>query len=238
MPRRPFLALAEEAVTRQRTASAMRDNCGMIPEFEVAVEINFSPGALRTLLDAEDIARGFTDHHEYFPVAPVDWSHVEDCVAWEAPLLAEAAASAERDGPNSVIDAITDDDDDSDYIRYMELSSGLDLGVVALVMALGAAGVATFYSCASSLDHSHHARFPMVGCVPDRERAQLIAHLAKQSGCGIGQSEGLLYIYARTVTSLHELGRAVLEQRDDFDRLAAPAWATGLREACARLGDQ
>ena len=157
---------------------------------------------------------------------------------WEAALLREAAASSEHDGPDAVIDAITEDEDDSDYIRYMELTRGLDLGVVGLVMTLGAAGVATFYSCASSLDRRHHARFPMVGAAADADRARLVAGLARRNGCGIGQADGLLYIYARTVTALHGLGTSVLERKADFDRLAPPAWAGGLGEALARLGDQ
>ncbi|WP_194906184.1 hypothetical protein [Catenulispora rubra] len=156
---------------------------------------------------------------------------------WEASLLRETAASLERDGPNSVIDAIADDENDSGYIRYMELTSGLDLGVVGLVMTLGAAGVATFYSCASSLDRRHHARFPMVGADLDADRAELISELVRPHACGIAQSEGLLYIYTRTVTALHELGSAVLERRVDFDQLAAPAWAAELGEALVRLSD-
>ena len=210
---------------------------GVIPEFDVDIKIAYDPAAPHADLTAEEVAAGFTDHHDYFPIPPVGWAHVEDCMEWEANLLAAAAASDAQDGPDWILDEIAEADDDSDYLHYMSLASGLDLGVITLVMALAAAGTATFYSCAAGLDHRHHARYPTVGVVTDAERGRLIAELAQMNGCGVSQGGGRLYIYAATVTRLHDLGCAILDRSADFDQLRPPAWSAGLSEALSQLED-
>lgn len=210
----------------------------MIPEFDVDICHDYDLDALRTGLSAEDVATGFTDHHEYECLGLPSWEEAEECLREEAAILERAERSDASEGVEAILDELQETDD----IGYAELMAYTfhrnDIGVAGLSLALSAARVATFYSCSSGLGHRHHAEYPMVGAVPDPERASLLARLIEQSGCGVGQEYGRWYIYGRSVRDMHALGKAVLAARDAFEALPQPAWTERLAELLEALADE
>lgn len=201
----------------------------MIPTFDVEIGYAYEMDRLLTGLTAEDVATGFTGHHEYECLGVPTWEEAAGCLDSEEFVLGQAAESNVPDGIEAVLNDLSDS---GDGVAYAELNQSLhwnDAGVAGLSIALSAARAVTFYSCSASLERGrHHARYPMVGVVPDADRAELIAELARSAGCGIGQYEGRWYLYAKSVTDMHGLARLILEQRMAFDAMPAPCWAHGL----------
>ncbi|GAA4993644.1 hypothetical protein [Streptomyces siamensis] len=210
----------------------------MIPEFDVDISLDHDMETLRTGLSAEDVARGFTDHHEYECLGLPSWEEAAECLKEEATFLERADKSEAPDGVEAILHELQDADD----VGYAELMAYTfcwnDVGVAGLSLALSAARIATFYSCSSGLGVSHHADYPTVGAVPDPERASLLARLAEQNGCGVDQVYGRWYIYARSIKDMHGLGKAVLAARDTFDALPRPSWTDGLAELLEELADE
>ncbi|MFD7204146.1 hypothetical protein [Streptomyces sp. NPDC059893] len=203
----------------------------MIPTFDVEIEYNYEIAQLLTGLTAEDVATGFTDHHEYECLGVTAWEEAAECLDSEETVLGQAADSDAPDGIEAVLNELSDSGDGVDYAEFNQSLHWNDAGVAGLSCALSAARAVTFYSCSGSLERGrHHARYPMVGVVPDAERAELIAELARRAGCGIGQREGCWYLYAKSVTDMHALARLILEQRGVFDAMPAPQWVYGLEE--------
>lgn len=166
---------------------------------------------------------------------PAQLGEVAECLAREAEILERAARSNEPDGIEEILTAVQEEDD----VEFAELMSGFhwnDIGVAGVSLALCAARTATFYSCSSGLGN-HHAKYPMVGVIPDAERAALIVKLAERAGCGIGQQWGRWYVYAKSVTALHALGQSILEHREAFDVMPRPTWVEGLEEELERIGN-
>ncbi|WP_339155839.1 hypothetical protein [Actinomadura luteofluorescens] len=208
----------------------------MIPEFDVEIGYDFEVADLRTNLTAETVASGFTEHHEYECLGLLSWEEAANCLAREAEVLERAARSSEPDGIEEILGAVQEEGD-LEYSEFMASFYWNDVGVAGLSLALSAARTATFCSCSSGLDNQHHAEYPMVGVIPDAERAALIARLAKRTGCGIGQRWGRWYVYAKSVTAIHALGQSVLEQREAFDALPQPTWVEGLEDELERLSN-
>ncbi|WP_075662455.1 hypothetical protein [Streptomyces acidiscabies] len=210
----------------------------MIPEFDVDIRRDYDLKTLLTGLSAEDVARGFTEHHEYECLGLPSWEEAAECLTEEAAFLERAGKSDAPDGVEALLDELRDADD----IGYAELMAYTfrwnDVGVAGLSLALSAARIATFYSCSSGLDKRHHAYHPMVGAVPDPERAGLLVRLIETHGCGVGQKYGRWYINGRSIKDMHALGRAVLLARDAFDALPQPAWTEGLAELLEELADE
>ncbi|MEV6046451.1 hypothetical protein [Streptomyces xanthochromogenes] len=207
----------------------------MIPEFDVEIDYDYELADLRTDLTTETVAAGFVEHHDYQCLGLPSWEEAADCLAKEAEILERAARSSEPDGIEEILAAVQEEDD----VEFAELMSDFqwnDVGVAGVSLALSAARTATFYSCSSGLGN-HHAKYPMVGVVPDAERAALIAELAERAGCGIGQQWGRWYVYAKSVTALHALGRLILVHREAFDALPQPMWVEGLEEELERVND-
>lgn len=207
----------------------------MIPEFNVDIRRDYDIEKLCAGLNAEDVARGFTDHHEYECLGLPSWEEAGECLKEEASLLERAEESNAPDG----VDAVLHDLQETDDVGYAELMAytfrSNDVGVAGLSLALSAARIATFYSCSSGLDGHHHAEYPIVGAAPDSERASLLARLIEENGCGVDQEYGRWYIYGRSIKDLHGLGRAVLAARDAFDALPQPHWTEGLVEFLEEL---
>lgn len=208
----------------------------MIPEFEIAIGHNYQLARLSDDLTAEEVANGFTEHHEYHCLGLPSWAEAEECLEREAEVLERAASSDAPDGVEEFLDE-TRETDDLGYFDLMCVLQGNDVGVAGLSLALSAARTATFYSCSGGIDHRHHAEHPLVGVAPDPERGALIIELAKLAGCGVDQRGGRWYLYGRSVTDLHALGRAIVEHREAFDALPAPAWVEGLAEELERADD-
>ncbi|GAA1907852.1 hypothetical protein GCM10009837_34420 [Streptomyces durmitorensis] len=206
----------------------------MIPDFEVEVRRVYELGELTDDLTAEDVAVGFTNHEGYECMGLPAWSEVEACLVEEAEILARSGASTASDGIAEVMNAICEHDDVG-HAELMQEFRWNDPGAAGLVLALSAAGTATFYSCRGGVPGEHHSKYPRVGLVPDAGRARLIARLAESASCGIRQYGGGWYLYARSVADFHRLAHLVLEHRDDFDNMPPPGWANGLDDALARL---
>ncbi|CAG7649301.1 hypothetical protein [Actinacidiphila bryophytorum] len=210
----------------------------MIPEFHVDIRRDYDLKTLITGLSAEEVARGFTEHHEYECLGLPSWEEAAECLTEEAAFLERAGNSDAPDGVEALLDELRDADD----IGYAELMAYTfrwnDVGVAGLSLALSAARIATFYSCSSGLDQRHHAEYPMVGAVPDRERADLLARLIEENRCGVDQVYGRWYLYGRSVKDMHALGRAVLAARDAFDAQPRPSWTEGLAEFLEEHGEE
>ncbi|MFD5492585.1 hypothetical protein ACFWH4_06540 [Streptomyces sp. NPDC127091] len=210
----------------------------MIPEFDVDIRRGYDLETLRTGLSAEDVARGFTDHHEYECLGLPSWEEAAECLTEEAAFLERAGRSDAPDGVEAILHELQDADD----VGYAELMAYTfywnDVGVAGLSLALSAARTATFYSCSSGLDEHHHAEYPMVGAVPDPERASLLARLIEENGCGVDQEYGRWYVYGRSIKDMHGLGKAVLVARDAFDALPHPLWVEGLADLLEELADE
>ncbi|MEE1737994.1 hypothetical protein PUR49_16000 [Streptomyces sp. BE147] len=207
----------------------------MIPEFDVEIGYDYELADLRTDLTTKSVAAGFVEHHDYQCLGLPSWEEAAECLAREAEILERAARSSEPDGIDEILTAVQEEGN----VEFAELMSGFhwnDVGVAGVSLALCAARTATFYSCSSGLDN-HHAKHPMVGVIPDAERAALIAELAERAGCGIGQQWGRWYVYAKSVTALHALGRSILEHREAFDALPQPTWVEGLEEELERISN-
>ncbi|MDH6123641.1 hypothetical protein [Kitasatospora sp. GP82] len=202
----------------------------MIPEFDVQIQSNYDLSTLRVGLTAEDVSEGFTEHHQYECIGLPSWDDAEECLRAEAEVMDQAQKSAAPDGVEAILDDLMETDD----VGYAEMTTysffGNDVGVAGLSVALGAARVATFYSCSSGLGKQHHSEYPMVGAVPDHPRAVLLAELIEQNGCGVGQELGRWYIYGRSIWDMHALAKAILTERDMFDSLPRPSWVKGLAE--------
>ncbi|MFF7262184.1 hypothetical protein ACFZCL_18125 [Streptomyces sp. NPDC008159] len=206
----------------------------MIPDFSVDIRYDYELARLRTDLTAEKVASGFVEHQEYECLGLPGWQEVAECLAAEAEILEQAARSRAPDGIEEILEAVHEEDD-VEFAELMSVFRGNDVGVAGVSLALSAARTATFYSCSGGEDH--RAEYPMVGVVPDSERALLIAKLARSTGCGIGQQSGRWYVYARSVTALHALAQSVLEHREAFDALPQPEWVDGLEEELERIND-
>ncbi|MEU3390419.1 hypothetical protein [Streptomyces albidoflavus] len=203
----------------------------MIPTFDVEIEYNYEITQLLTGLTAADVATGFTDHHEYRCLGVPTWDEAAECLDSEEIVLGQAAESEALDGIEAVLNELSDSVDGVDYAEFNQSLHWNDAGVAGLSCALSAARAVTFYSCSGSLERGrHHARYPMVGVVPDAERAELIAELARRAECGIRQHEGCWYLYSKSVTDMHALARQIVEQRGVFDMMPAPQWVFGLEE--------
>ncbi|MBI0375177.1 hypothetical protein JBE27_02515 [Streptomyces albiflaviniger] len=210
----------------------------MIPEFDVDISRDYDMETLRTGLSAEDVARGFTDHHGYECLGLPSWEEAAACLKEEAAFLERAEKSGAPDGVEAILHELQEADD----VAYAELMAYTfrwnDVGVAGLSLVLSAARIATFYSCSSGLDEHHHAEYPVVGAVPDPERASLLARLIEEIGCGVDQKYGRWYIYGRSIKDMHGLGRTVLAARDAFDARPQPSWAEGLAELLEELGEE
>ncbi|MFF4699858.1 hypothetical protein [Streptomyces chattanoogensis] len=207
----------------------------MLPEFDVEIGYDYELVDLRTDLTAEKVAAGFVEHHDYRCLGLPSWEEAAECLVREAEILERATRSSAPDGIEEILTAV-EEEDDMEFAELMSVFHWNDVGVAGVSLALSAARTATFYSCASGLDN-HHADHPMVGVVPDLQRAALIAELAEGAGCGIGQHWGRWYLYAKSVTALHALGQSILEHREAFDALPQPAWVEGLEEELERVND-
>jgi hypothetical protein len=207
----------------------------MIPEFDIEIGYDYELAELRSDLTAEDVAGGFTEHHDYHCLGLPSWAEAEECLAREAEILERAASSDAPDGVEELLDEARETDD-LGYFDLMCVLQGNNVGVAGLSLALSAARTATFYSCSGGTD-DHHADYPMVGVIPDAERGALIIELAKLEDCGVGQRWGRWYVYGRSVTALHALGQAIIKHREAFDGLPDPTWVEGLAEELEHVDD-
>ncbi|WP_127936635.1 hypothetical protein [Nonomuraea polychroma] len=200
----------------------------MIPRYDVEPIVEIDIQQLK-VPDAEDVADGFVYVHEYEPLVPVGWAEVLECLEFEDHWL--TTADAEADSPaefDKIMDQAESGDEDDIPDGPLQL---LDLGVAGLSLALCAAGCVTFCSCRAHNDHRINTwTHPQVGFAADADRALIVARLAREIGCGLGNAVDRRYLvaYASSLSETTALAKAIYDSRADFDALPPPGWFAGL----------
>jgi hypothetical protein len=92
---------------------------------------------------------------------------------------------------------------------------GLEIGVAGLTYALSAVGFRTAASCRAHGANSW-TDCPIVLFGAHKWRAVLLAELAAEAGCGIGQDRDMLTVYAPSIMNLMSLAEGVLAKRASF----------------------
>lgn len=90
---------------------------------------------------------------------------------------------------------------------------GLEIGVAGLVYALSAVGFLTAASCRAHVGPRSWSDCPVVFFGAHKWRAEILAKLALETGCGIGQDRDMLTVYAPTIRNLMTLAETVLDNR-------------------------
>lgn len=93
---------------------------------------------------------------------------------------------------------------------------GLEIGVAGLTCALSTVGFRTAASCRAHEGANSWGDFPVVLFGAHKWRAMLLAELAAEAGCGIGQDRDMLTVYGPSIRNLMNLAEAVLEKRVRF----------------------
>lgn len=93
---------------------------------------------------------------------------------------------------------------------------GLEVGVAGLTYALSTVGFRTAASCRAHEGAKSWSESPVVLFGAHKWRAVLLAELAAEAGCGIGQDREMLTVYAPSVRNLMSLAEAVLAKRAGF----------------------
>lgn len=199
----------------------------MVPEFDVESYVSYRPSRLR-VLTADEVVNGFVHNIEYEPLPIVTWDEVANTLDVERGALDVARSAQDAASYESALDEVEDAGTDDDL--FLAAVGGLDLGVAGLVMALAAAGGATFTSCRGQAPGSIHQHpHPFVGVALDAPRAALLAEMVGSEGCCLYEVElGLLAVGAPTLERAHALASRILERRHDFDSLPLPLWKAAL----------
>jgi hypothetical protein len=96
---------------------------------------------------------------------------------------------------------------------------GLEIGVAGLSYAMAAVGCHPAASCRSHDGGHSWSERPVVFFAASRHRADVLAGLVRESGCGFGFDPGhsqLLLIEAQSIEEMARLATLVLEHRDEF----------------------
>ncbi len=205
----------------------------MLPHFEVDAKVDHvSAGNLRVVWIDEVAGEGIGDNRMYADMTGVGWSDVEEVIGAEAKLVSDAASRA---GGIADFDRIADQLLDEQYPGE-DLDEGplsefalLDVGVMAAVASLSAAGCVTTTSCRGHAQRGEAN--PLVRFSADGHRLPLIRAACTRSGCGLLLDHaGMLQLYAADVLALIDFAKQVLDLRDSFDQIEPEV-------ACKRPGD-
>lgn len=205
----------------------------MIPVYEVVPEIDVDGTTLKRLT-VYGVVYGFSVVRDYEPMIDIGWAEARECVKAETRWLQRASAAQDAGTFDKILAAVPDEEarDDVDW-----LFRGNDVGVAGLVFVLSAAGYATCYSCRGHVG-LEGTRVPQVRLGTEPERLRLLVGHVRQAGCGLAvDGDGLVTIYARSVTEPHALARHMLDDRLVFEALAPPPWRARAMEAL-EMGDE
>lgn len=207
----------------------------MVPEFNVDSYVEYDPARLREVT-AEDVATypGPGYNRDYEPLADVSWADVRTTLETERAALDSAGKAEDAAGFEGILQAAADEayEEEDGAFAWCVQGLDLDLGVAGLVMALAAAGGATYTSCRGKAPGSIHPQeHPLVGVVLDANRAALVAELVLVAGCCLYMDrDGYLAVGAPTVEHCHRLAELLVEKSELFDRFSPPSWLEGLEE--------
>jgi hypothetical protein len=194
----------------------------MLPRFDVDVRVgDINAGLLRVVWTDEVTYDGIGDNRAYADVTGADWSNVGQVIEAEAALLQTAAATAlDATDFDRTVDRFMDDHYPGEDIDEGPLSefAMLDVGVMAAVAALSAAGAVSTTSCRGHSDHGEPN--PLVRFTADEHRLPLIRDACARSGSGLLLDHlGMLQLYAADALTLVEFARGMVELRDRFDTI-------------------
>ncbi|MCV7067495.1 hypothetical protein H7H51_20645 [Mycolicibacterium farcinogenes] len=203
----------------------------VIPTYNVVPEIEIDDRVLLRL-NARAVIDGFSIVRDYSPLIDITWDEAEDCVAAEDRWLERAAGAP---GPKQFDEILYAAPDEEAHDDFDWLFRSNDVGVAGLVLALSAAGYATYYSCRG------HAgivgtRLPQVRFGTEPDRLRQLAPYVSRAGCGaVVDTDGLVTVYAQSVTEMHRLARLVVDDQAVFAALNPPPWLAEGLEALKAL---
>jgi hypothetical protein len=93
---------------------------------------------------------------------------------------------------------------------------GLEIGVAGLTYVLSTVGFRTAASYRAHTGGHTWSDWPVVLFGAHKWRAALLAALAAEAGCGMGQDRDMLTVYAPSIRNLMSLAEAVLAKRTSF----------------------
>jgi hypothetical protein len=122
---------------------------------------------------------------------------------------------------------------DSEEADLAALFRSSDVGVAGLLQVLAAAGYAPCNSCRGH-PHDEYGRAPQVRIGTEPERLQVLVEFVRQTECGVETGDdGIVSVYARSVTELHRLAELMLDNRAVFEALPPPPWLARARVTLA-----
>ncbi|MGW6130224.1 hypothetical protein ACWFNE_09375 [Cellulomonas sp. NPDC055163] len=189
----------------------------MIPQFGrlPSDEVDFDQLAQLT---GEELDSGsFTGNAQYGYPLPVEWEDAAELLRWEEAALARLDEAA---GDGAQYEQLAVDLEGGDDYLPSDVVGPIDVGAAGLVAALRSAGFFTYNSCRGHVDSHGNEGLPFVGVVSDAAHARALKPLVRQADVGWGLSpEGLLQVFAPSVTELHALARLIHDERPTFDAL-------------------
>ena len=194
----------------------------MLPHFDVDVRTDdIHPDLLRVIWTNEVTDEGIGDNRAYTDMTGADWSAVGQVIEAEATMLETAVANAvDATDFDRILGALMDVQYPGDDIDEGPLSefATLDVGVMAAVAALSAAGCVSTTSCRGHSDHGEPN--PLVRFTADENRLPLVRDACARSGSGLVLDPvGMLQLYAADTLTLLEFARRMVELRDRFDTI-------------------
>jgi hypothetical protein len=196
----------------------------VVPEHEVTPVIDVDYATLE-VPTAYQVVEGFAMVRDYQPLTAVSWDDARECVEAEARWLARAAKAPTADEFDQILSSAAEEEQPEDFDW---LFRGLDVGVAGLTLMLSAARYATCYSCRTHPGRG--AAMPQVMMAADPQRSRVLARYAVRAGCGVESAQGLISVYAASVTRLHTLAQTMLAARDELEDLPQPSWYPRVQE--------
>ena len=207
----------------------------MYPTTEVELHTQLPSGADFWTLTAEDLEadEGFGYFDNTWPIYDITEAEAAELTSIDRSLsiIAGDLAATEFEFDDIATALETGSADDIEGLRPDQLEAiapyltdrvtleGLELGVAGVVYCLAAAGMYPAASCRGHPGPSAWSRIPVVLLATDRTRAELLAPLVRDSGCGfnIAQSRGeLLAVESRSIEGTLDLADAVLRELSTF----------------------
>lgn len=191
----------------------------VIPRSSIEIWYSEVPKALPVPTQPDALTEYLDGNREYdSSFAYSAWQDAEEALSIERGAVSGARSAT---SPEDFDERLDDYDENEDLLAL----GGLDAGVAGLTLVLNAAGCVTTTSCRS---HPRRPRagidYPQVRFYASSDRASILAGLAMHAGTGFAvDNDGVLEVWAPSVTEMMKLAAAVLGEREVFDALP-PRW--------------
>ena len=152
-------------------------------------------------------ADGLEGNQQYRDIRYISWEFVAEAIEREKALFARFAAAADVEE-----EAARYAEEIEEAVFPEEDFWGLDIGVIAAVMALSALGAVTVSSCnAGGFGGAHVERFPLVAMFLPPDAATEVMTIAEAADVGLDMLPGgLVRLYGRTDYDLHRFAEIAL----------------------------